>query len=155
MELSFEIESGVQVYASCGVQFKGNFYVYGSHSYFGNQQQIAQVSNCSLKHIATLEFDHFEGSCAATSTQLFLCFDNDEDGKTCRTSNKPTGPFSLRTKSIETHKNIRIAASEEYILACGNGNGGEDVNDMHNKCEIHKVNDNKWESIAAYPFVKG
>ena len=34
------------------------------------------------------------------------------------------------------------------ILACGSSYTGG-----HNKCEIYKIDENKWESIASYPFV--
>ena len=37
------------------------------------------------------------------------------------------------------------------MLACGQGAIGDDKN--HNKCEIYKINDTKWESIASYPSV--
>ena len=67
--INFEIESEVYVYHSCGVQFKGDFYVYGSYS--GDQRQIAKVTECSLKRVGTLPFTHDLGACAATTEQVF------------------------------------------------------------------------------------
>lgn len=58
LNLSFEIENNVDVYHSCGVQFQGNFYVYGSSVYTGRNTQIAMISDCALKRIATLPFTH-------------------------------------------------------------------------------------------------
>ena len=108
-DLSFEIEVGVGVSYSCGVQFRGNFYIYGGEE---NRQQVAKVSACALRNIATLPFSFFDGACAANSDQLFLCFDYDGDAKTCHTSNEPTGPFSLIPQSTEKHSGIRSAANQ-------------------------------------------
>ena len=108
--ISFEIEDEVYAYHSCGVQFKGNFYIYGSEK--GDRRQIAKVSDCSLRRIGTLPFDHKFGSCAANANQLFLCFDLNTDGKSCHVSNEPTGSFDPLPKSTEMHFWTRSAASE-------------------------------------------
>ena len=111
LDLSFEIEEGVYVYQSCGVHFKGSFYVYGSEN--GDQKQIAKVADCGLKRIATLPFTHYGGACAATASNLLLCFDrNSWDDKTCQMASEPTGPFIEIPKSIEPHKWTRTAANE-------------------------------------------
>ena len=114
MSLSFEFEEDTYVYGSCGVQFKGNFLIYGSLE--GRQNQISQVSNCALKRVSTLPFSYKYGACAATSSHLLLCFSLDGDGKTCHVSNESIGPFSLISKSIEEHSTIRSATSEGYSI---------------------------------------
>ena len=160
MNLTFEIENDAYVYNSCGVQFKGSFFIYGSLE--GDRRQIAKVVDCSLKRIDTLSFPFVEGACSANSNQVILCFHYFGDGKTCHTSNEPTGPFNSIPKSTEVHLQIRSAANEskqiyllpknsisDIMLTCGSGyypNG-------HNKCEIYKINENKWDSITSYPSV--
>ena len=107
--INFEIESDVYVDHSCGVQFKGEFYVYGT--YYDDQRQIAKVTNCSLKRIGTLPFTFEFGACAATRDQIFLCFDYNGDAKTCHVANEPTGHFNNIAKTAYEHDRIRIAAS--------------------------------------------
>ena len=113
-KLSFKIDAGVHAYQSCGLQFKGEFYVYGS--YEGDRRQIAKVTGCALKRVRTLPFSLYAGACAATTDRLFLCFDYAGDGKTCHVSNEPTGPFNSISKSIETHKNTRTATNESELI---------------------------------------
>ena len=114
--MSFEIERGVQAFKSCGVQFKGEFYIYGGR--YGDKSQIAKVDDCALKRIGTLPFTHWYGACAATSTQLFLCFDWNANGRDCHVSNDPTEWFStnLISESIELHYRTRIAANEGELV---------------------------------------
>ena len=112
--INFEVENDVHVDRSCGVQFKGDFYVYGS--YLGDKRQIAKVTNCSLKRIGTLPFTHFIGACAATKDQVFLCFDYNGDKKTCRAANEPTGKFNRIAKSTHKHSETRIAANDGKLL---------------------------------------
>ena len=86
--LSFEIENEVFADRSCGVQFKENFYVFGSRN--GDQRRIAKLVNCELKRVGTLPFTFDVGACAATEDQLFLCFDLVRDGQTCDVTTEPT-----------------------------------------------------------------
>ena len=72
MNLTFEIENDAYVYNSCGVQFKGNFFIYGSLE--GDRRQIAKVVDCALKRIDTLSFPFVEGACSANSNQVILWF---------------------------------------------------------------------------------
>ena len=94
------------------MQFKGEFYIYGGR--YGDKSQIAKVEDCALKRIGTLPFTHWYGACAATSTQLFLCFDWNANGRDCHVSNKPTEWLStnLIPESIELHYRTRTAANE-------------------------------------------
>ena len=89
--ISFEIESGVIVEASCGVQYKGDFYIYGGTFRTSDSRQIAKVIDCSLKRIGTLPFELYVGACAATSEQVFLCFDL----QVCKVLVKPGKKFSV------------------------------------------------------------
>ena len=107
--INFEIESEVYVYYSCGVQFKGEFYVYGT--YYDDQRQIAKVTDCSLKRIGKLPFTFEFGACAATMDQIFLCFDYNGDAKTCHVANQPTGHFNNIAKTAYEHDRTRIAAN--------------------------------------------
>ena len=111
--LQFEVEIDVFVHQSCGVQFQGDFFIYGSRD---DDQQIAKVTDCSLNRVATLPFTFSYGACAATTDQVFLCFDSIQDGKTCYTSNEPTNHFKPISKSTEEHKFIRIATNEGKII---------------------------------------
>lgn len=73
------------------------------------------------------------------------------NGRNCRMSNQPTGPFDEVKYSNEKHWYSRVAANSEVglLLTCGSDKPG------HNKCEIYKINDRRWISIAPYPFVSG
>ena len=112
--INFEIESDVYVDHSCGVQFKGDHYIYGSYS--GDQRQIAKVTNCSLKRIGTLPFTLYYGACAATMDRVFLCIDYYGDKKTCHAANEPTGQFNVIAKSAYVHDQTRIAANNGKLL---------------------------------------
>ena len=70
------------------------------------------MTDCSLKRIGSLPFDHKFGSCAANTNEFFLCFDLNTDGKTCHKANEPTGPFEEIAKTSIMHFWIRSAASE-------------------------------------------
>ena len=159
--INFEVENGVHVYQSCGVQFKGDYYVYGSSS--DDKRQVAKITNCSLKRIGTLPFTFESGACAATMDQVFLCFANNGDQKTCHATNEPTGQFNVLAKSAYEHDKVRIATNNgnlldlikttykclDVILACGALGGSYPPN---NKCEVYKLNENKWQTIESYPF---
>ena len=93
-------------------QFKGEFYIYGSQE--EDRRQIAKVTDCSLKRVGSLPFDHKFGSCAANGNELFLCFDLNTDGKTCNNANEATGPFNEIAKSAEMHFWTRSAANEGF-----------------------------------------
>ena len=156
---SFEIESDVVVRNACGVQFKGQLYVYGSH--YSDYRQITKVEDCRLKRIGTLPFKFKTGACAATADQLFLCF-HINDAQTCHTSNEPDDLFNKIPKSLSVHGAIQIATNDgsstfsqttnsfkDIILACGSSGGSTP---SHNKCEIYTINENKWKFISQYPF---
>ena len=110
--LTFEFEDRTYVYESCGVQFKGNFYIYGGYK---NEKtyQISKVEDCTLKRIGSLPFSHMNGACPATHDQLFLCFDFFSTGseKLCRVATEPTGPFSEIEKSNYSHMYTRSATN--------------------------------------------
>ena len=109
--VNFKIENNVYAYASCGVQFKGEFYVYGSS--VGDMQQIAKVTDCALKRVASLPFTFRNGACAATMDEVYLCFDwQNGDQKECHVGNEWNGPFSTTPDSTHAHKSTRSAASE-------------------------------------------
>ena len=112
--INFEIENDVYVHMSCGVQFKGDYYVYGSYS--GDERQIAKVTNCSLKRIGNLSFNLYAGACTATMDQVFLCFDLNSDYKTCHAANEPTGQFNVIAKSAYNHDHTRIATNNGQFL---------------------------------------
>ena len=110
-DFSFDVDTGTYAHGSCGITFKGHFYIYGSGEDKA-KRQIAKVIGCSLKTIDTLPFEHNYGSCATKSNQIILCFDMLSDGKTCYISNEPTGQFSAISKSGYKHILIRSAANE-------------------------------------------
>ena len=112
--LSFEIENEVYADRSCGVQFKGDFYVFGSRK--GDQRQIAKVVNCELKRVGTLPFTFDVGACAATEDQLFLCFDLVRDGQTCDVTTEPTDQFARVSKSSFKHYKTRSAIQNSMLV---------------------------------------
>ena len=107
----------VRAQNSCGVLFKGNFFIYGPDNSLG-QYLISIVSDCALKKLRSLSFEFLHGACAATSNTIFLCFSRDMskeqlDARTCRADTNSTfSSADLISLSSFTHNYIQIATSE-------------------------------------------
>ena len=102
-----------RIWGSCGVQFKNDFYIYGS--YINDQDQVLKVQDCSLKQIGKLPFFHEYGSCSAPSNEMFLCFGRDHIQK-CFVSSDPTFSKYTETQSLLEHYKIRTAASQSRFF---------------------------------------
>lgn len=156
----FKFEENTEVYQSCSLNFKGRSYVYGGST---ERYQLSVVDGCALKRIADLPFSFNHGACTSTPGQVFLCFEDGTDLKTCRQSQSATGPFAEVDTSIYAHKRIGIAASSSKshdfnihvrlitrnnladILAVGSEASS-------NLAEIYMLNPRQWHSVDPYPF---
>ena len=98
---------------SCGVTFKGQFYIYGGKNI---KRQISVVRNCALeRQKVDLKNDLERGACTVGNEQIYLCFNADgrKMQKLCHTSKDPSSNFEKNvTESIYEHRLIRIASSE-------------------------------------------
>ena len=113
---AFTIAKNVEVYKSCAVIYKGQFFVYGGSYRF---RQIATVRNKTLTNVGDLPFDFQWGACSSTTSKIILCFHSYGDRKTCYQTKNPTGQFKETQKSIHNHFKIRIASSEcKFITQC-------------------------------------
>ena len=112
-KLKFSYESKTEVVGSCGVTFKGQFYIYGGKNI---KRQISVVRNCALeRQKVDLKNDLERGACTVGNKQVYLCFNADgrKGQKRCNISKDPRGNFEKNvTESIYEHRIIRIASSE-------------------------------------------
>ena len=104
-----EYNSTYRVWKSCGIPFKGDFYIYGG--FINNMDQILKVQDCSLKEIGRLGFMHEHGSCSATLNEIFLCFGRANPQK-CFISSDPKLTKYTEKQSLFKHDKIRTAASQ-------------------------------------------
>ena len=110
----FTIDYDVEVYKSCAVTYKDQFFVYGGQHH---RRQIAIVANKSLINVGSLPFDFRSGGCSSTTNKIILCFHYDGDKRTCYQTTNPTGQFKQTTKSIHEHRLIKFASSEcKFII---------------------------------------
>ena len=107
--LNFEIESNAHACYSCGVMFKGDFYIYGSIT--DNKNEVSKVENCKLKRISHLGFSFRAGACTATPDYIFLCFP-DGNARDCWRGSKPTNNFSKPTE-LSAHQHLRIKIAND------------------------------------------
>ena len=105
-DFEFEIKRQTEVFESCAITFKGEFYVFGGNN---KNTQISKINNCKLEFVGLLQFNFRYGACTnVNDSDLFLCFDWDNH-KTCRKSSNSSGPFTTISDSIFTHIKTRIA----------------------------------------------
>ena len=109
---------GTDVSYSCSVTFHNRFYVFGGEN---EKRQISEVTQCELRRIGSLDFDHDSVACSnVDDREIYLCFDK-KDQKQCLTGNDPLGKFTKITSSTHDHVWARTAASTSkfqvtYIL---------------------------------------
>ena len=108
-DLHVVVADNVDVYHSCAVTYKDQFFVYGGYTH---KRQIAKVTNKSLINVGSLPFDFENGGCSSTTNKVILCFDYFGDKRTCYQTTNPTGQFKQTTKSIHEHLQIKFASSE-------------------------------------------
>ena len=74
-------------------------------------RQISEVTQCGLKRIKSLEFDHRFGGCSnVDDKEIYLCFD-DLDTKQCWSGDDPLGKFTKIVPSTYHHRWTSTAAS--------------------------------------------
>ena len=109
--INFEFGNGTQVFASCSLQFKNQYYVFGG---FGNQTMMRQVSIVNgnrLERKGTLDFDFSLGGCTVLNqTTVVLCFGVYKEPSLCLHSNNPFGSFKNLPNSIYGHYGTRVAS---------------------------------------------
>ena len=104
-----------EVFKSCSVTYRNRFFVFGGEI---RKRQISEVSECKLKRIGTLDFDHYYGACSnVADREIYLCFDA-KDYKPvskhynqCRLAVDPLGNFTKVANSTFPHRHARTAAS--------------------------------------------
>ena len=97
-----------EFYDSCSVTYRNRFYVFGGYN---NMQQISEVTECELRRIGTLGFDHNDGACSnVDDREIYLCFHR-YDTSQCRSAVDPLGMFTKIAPSTYYHKFARTAAS--------------------------------------------
>ena len=105
---AFTIADDVEVFGSCAVTYKDQFFVYGGYD---RKRQIAKVTNKSLRNVGSLPFDFREGGCSSTTDKIFLCFVYG-GWRTCYKTTNPFGQFEETRKSKYKHRLIKFASSE-------------------------------------------
>ena len=107
---NFDFLENTEVHFSCSLMWNGQMYVFGGYR---EKNQISLVTNCSLKRIASLSFDHSDGTCTVFGGAIiYLCFNIEGNYKKCRMADSPTGKFQEIKESTHPHRAIRLASSE-------------------------------------------
>ena len=84
-----------EVYTSCSVTFRNRFYVFGGLS---QKRQISEVTQCKLKRIGTLDFDHQFWDCTNVGDkEIYLCFGINCFDQ-CRSADDPLGSYRKEYK---------------------------------------------------------
>ena len=106
LTLDFELGNDVEVYYSCSLQWKNQYYVIGG----SKLSQVSMLSGNRLERKRTLEFNFQNGGCAVLNqSTIVLCFDQYKP-TVCHQSNNPLGSFTKLPNSKFIHENIRIAS---------------------------------------------
>ena len=107
-ELSTNFDmNGQEVYGSCGVTFKNNYYIFGGQY---TSMRILQVSACYLINIGSLGFYSSLGASGSNEDVMVLCFGSG-DMKSCRKASSPNGTWTEMALSTYEHRFTAIAAS--------------------------------------------
>ena len=97
-----------EVEFSCSVTFHNRFYVFGGDR---QSRQISEVTECGLKRIGTLHFDHVSGTCSnVDDREIYLCFDS-RHLRQCRSGVDPNGDFINFTAPPSTFNHYRSRTS--------------------------------------------
>ena len=110
-KLDFEFENNTQVFYSCSLQWKNQYYVFGGDFIEGDPTQISMVNGNRLERKGTLDFDFIFGGCTVLNKQtVVLCFGSRTEHDLCLQSNNPLGTFTKLPKSKYRHLYTRIAS---------------------------------------------
>ena len=61
-DFDFDYSDRTEVYYSCSITYRGEFYVFGGEGY---QRQISKLEGCLFQRVGVLSFDFAFGACAA------------------------------------------------------------------------------------------
>ena len=120
---TFDFETELMVYHSCGLTWQNEHYVFGGTNDGGVKQRnkVARIDTrtCRLEIIKELNFPMTFVACATMGTEIYLCFGrgNPSESKTCHKSLSPLGEYTELAPTEFYHRMIRIAAShgERYL----------------------------------------
>ena len=112
---SFSFPSSTEVGLSCSLVFNNKLYVFGGTN---ERRQISTVHGCGLKCVGSLNFDFKSGACTTVQgSRILLCFGYSTfEGKVCRISNHPTGPFAKIRESNYHHYRAKIASNKGLLI---------------------------------------
>ena len=104
--LDFEFGSQTEIFYSCSVQWKNQYYVFGG---WHEKRQVSVLNGNRLERKATLGFNYDNGACAVISEKtVVLC-----SGYVfwlCRKSENPLGSFTYLPKGNYNHFWTSIAS---------------------------------------------
>ena len=114
-QISFDKGENTEVYQSCGLTWKNQFYIFGG--YWHKKTQISTITNCELRNIGRLPFDFAYGACTNVADKKFyLCFHDDRNtAQQCHEATSPLGKFEAISKSRRDHRKTRIASSQGML----------------------------------------
>ena len=115
LDFYFSIDDDAEVYQSCSITWNNQLYVYGGKN---KRTQISKVTDCRLKRVGTLEFNHEAGDCVnAGDNRIYLCFDCAKANKNkCRVGSSPIGGlFNEIALSHYYHKRVDVILSILYL----------------------------------------
>ena len=107
---NFEFGKDTEVYQSCSLQWKNQYYVFGGQK---QDKQVSMIVDNRLKLKGTLDFNFKEGACTVLNQHIIvLCFGGLSKfvRKVCRQSKNPIGSFTKMPDSNHNHRAIRIAS---------------------------------------------
>ena len=108
MVTCFTYDANAEVYASCSVTWRNNYYVFGG---LNKKRQISQIIGTQHTFIGMLTFDHYIAACSIMAAdKIVLCFDY-FNSKRCRVALNPLGPFNEIQLSNHEHRHTQTAAS--------------------------------------------
>ena len=147
---SFNFGSETQIFYSCPIEFKNQFFVFGGRY---QQRQISKVIGCHLERTGVLPFDFFDGACGRYDIDLedtvLLCFGND-NRKQCSSFDGEEFKAMENIESNHPHRYTFLSKYKDEPFIVGGSSGNDDY---HNKAEILKIKSNKkWSLVAEYPF---
>ena len=142
IELDLSVEN--EVYASCSVTWNNQLYILGG---LKSPNQVQQIENCSLKIKGKLPFKLRLGTCTTVNYEsIVACFDYFDKSACYKSSTGPIGLFESLPDSTFTHREARIAAINDTILAVGS------ATPLTSHSELLSLTNSVWQVVSDYPF---
>ena len=159
-KLEFEYGYNTEVYFSCLLQWKNEYYLFGG---LNEERQVSMVNANRLERKGSLDFSYRAGGCTVLSRQtIVLCFDWDAKN-VCRKSNSPLGSFNKLPNTNYNHYwttiasvngknriNLSVKAYKlilDTLIAVGDF-------DNHAHTELFTLSNPKWQIKNDYHFSK-